>query len=209
MENKKEIQKIILNKLSIELSEYGFDKKIHGQSLWKPIDGGRSMIHVNFIEHETDFDITISVSLRIDAIEDMINSTNKLLTKNEKQSTSTIGCELGNLVTRSPKRYTINDSVNRDTVVSEIMDAIKASAFPFIEKYSNLENLMGTMLSDDENVWLLTPLHHRRAQNAIALAKLLNCKDIEIIIEDKRIFLESRKDFGLKLFNEFVKVLMQ
>lgn len=209
MENKKEVQKKMLNRLSIELSKYGFDKKVHGQSLWKPIEGGRSMIHVNFIEHESDFDITISVSIRIDLIEDMINSTNKLLTKSEKQSTSTIGCELGNLVRRSPKRYSINDSVNLDAVTSEIMEAIKVSAFPFIEKYSNLENLMETMLSDDENVWLLTPLHHRRAQNAVALAKLFNSKDIESIIENKRVFLESRKDFGLKLFNEFAKVLMK
>lgn len=204
----KEIQGVLLKRVSIELSHYGFDTKIHGQSFWKPTAGGHSMIHLCFIHHESDFDVTISASVRIDAIEDMINSTNKLLTIIEKQNTSTIGCEIGNLVSGIPKRYTVNHSVNLENIAYEMMNEIEDHAFPFIIKYSDLEVLFQTMIRDDKNVWLLAPLHHRRAQNAVALAKLLNHNNLSDIIESKRTFLESRKDYGLKMFNEFVKTVV-
>ena len=209
MKRMKEIQGELLRKVSIELSHYGFDSKIHGQSFWKPIEGGRSMVHLCFINHESDFDVTISASVRIDAIEDMINSTNKLLTKNEKQNTSTIGGEIGNLVSRIPKRYAVNDSVNLEAVTCEMLDEIINHAFPFFIKYSDLEILLETMIRDDKNVWLLAPLHHRRAQNAVALAKLLNHDNLSGIIESKRTFLESRKDYGLRMFNDFVKAVVE
>lgn len=209
MQNMNEIKKKTLNLLSTELSNYGFDAKLHGNSFWKQIGGGRSMINFSFIKHNSDYDVTISVSLRIDIIEDMINSTNTLLTRVEKLNTSTIGCELGNLISRIPRRYTIDDSVDLEVPTSQMMEAIKDLAFPFIEKYSNLETLMETSLRDDENVWILEPFHYKRAQNAVALAKILNYPNIESIIESKRTFLESKKDFGLRYFNEFVNGMFE
>lgn len=70
-----------------------------------------------------------------------------------------------------------------------MMASIKERAFPFIEKYSDLENVMEVMLSDDITVWLLSPFHHRRAQNAVALAKLLRVNELESIIKKQRDFL--------------------
>lgn len=209
MENKKEIKKKILNMMGEELSKYGFGKKAHGYSFWKPIDdGNRAMIHIAFIDHYVDFDMTVSVSIRIEIVENMVNSANNMLTKKEASDTSTIGIELGNLVEGRPKRYSVDDYTNLDDVISEMMVSIKERAFPFIEKYSDLENVMEVMLSDDIKVWLLSPFHHRRAQNAVALAKLLRVNELESIIKKQRDFLESRNDSGLKWFNNFVDKLM-
>ncbi len=207
MLDKKKIQNDILIKLSDKLSNLGFDKKIRGQSFWQPFDGGRAMIHVSFIEHDLDFDVTISVSLRIDAIEGMINQSNKLLSKREKEKTSSIGCELGNLSTEFQKRYTITHETNIDETVDIMLESIKITALPFITKYKNIDTLFLTMLKDDESVWLLVPIHYRRAQIAVALAKLMNNEQLEDIIQAKRKFLESRKDYGLNLFDEFVEAL--
>lgn len=209
MKKMKEIQVDLLEKVSIGLSHYGFDGKAHGQSFWKLIEIGRSMVHLCFINHESDFDVTISASVRIDAVEQLINSSSKLLTKQEKLSTSTIGCELGNLSSGIPKRYTINDSVDLDDIVFKMISAIKDYAIPFFEKYSDCEAVFKVMLRDDKDVWLLAPLHHRRAENAVALAKLLSDQRLGSIIESKRAFLESRKDYGLKTFNEFIETITE
>lgn len=207
MQDRKQIQNLLLKNLSNELSNIGFDKKIRGQSFWKQFEGGRAMIHFSFIEHESDFDVTISVSIRIDAIEDMINLSNKLLSKGEKQNTSTVGCEIGNLTSGMPKRYSITNQTNLDEILEQMMESIKSIALPFIVKYSNLETLLNAMISDDESAWILVPFHHRRAQNAVALAKLLDLEDVDSIIKNKRTFLELRKDYGLRMFEEFVRTI--
>lgn len=207
MENKKEIKKKILTVLATELSKYGFDRKIHGQSLWKPIAGGRAMIHISFMDY-IKLVVNISVSVRIDVIEDMINTSNNLLTKSEKIKTSTVGIELGNLVEGRPKDYSIDSSVDVDEIIYEIVELIKERAFPFIEKYINLENIMEVVLRDDRDAWQISPFHHTRAQTAVALAKILGRKDLESIIESKREFLESRNDFGLHLFNKFADIIL-
>jgi len=194
-------QKIyVLKSISSKLNSIGFKNKIRDQSFLHETNVGFSMIHLRFINHEDDFDITISVSIRINQVEEIINNSNNYLKKNEQIKTSTIGCELGNLVYGFQKRYKIESNSNLDKVIEEMIDFIKKNAFPFFEKFGELENVFEIALKDDQYSWMLFPFHYHRAQVAIVLAKILRRNDLDEIFEEKRLFLETRNEFGLDLF---------
>jgi len=69
--------------------------------------GGRQSFHSAFVNHDTDFDVTADVAIRFDAVGDMVNSSETLLSEPEKRGTYTLGTELGNLDGTSHQRWTI------------------------------------------------------------------------------------------------------
>ncbi|MCT8978823.1 hypothetical protein N4T77_19785 [Clostridium sp. CX1] len=209
MIDKKRLKKEILKEVANGLSNYGFDKKVYGQSFWKVIDNGRTMIHISFIEHDNDFDAVISVSIRFDSLEEMINIDNKLLTSKEKQQTSTLGIELGNLNEGRQRRLIINEKSNIKCVGEEILNTIKNVALPYIDKYQSMEDALVMMLRDDPEVWIFSPLHHKRAMNAIGLAKLLGKDNIKEISEKKIAFLKSINDYGLNMVMKFTERVLK
>lgn len=200
MKNKKEQKDYIVSEISKRLNDLGFINKVSGQSFLCKINIGMAMIHLSFINHENDFDVTISVSIRVNQVEDIINKSNELLKKSEQSKTSTIGCELGNLITGNQKRYSIYEQTNLDLVINEMIESIKSYAFPFIEKYCELENIYQIVIRDDKESWWISTFHHKRAQTAIILSKLLRKGDFDDIFNVKKEFLVKRNDYGLELF---------
>lgn len=130
---KKEQKSYILKNVSANLNEIGFNNKIRGQSFLHNIDIGVAMIHMSFINHVYDFDITISVSIRVNKVEEIINNSNGYLKMSEQSKTSTIGCELGNLSNGFQKRYEVFEDTKLDNVINEIIESIKNMLFPLLK----------------------------------------------------------------------------
>ncbi len=196
----------LMKGISISLVDLGFDSRIHGQSFWKSIEHGRAMVHLSFINHVIDFDVTVDVGIRLDELEDMINQGYSRLTENEKKNTATIGVELGNLTQGKQKRWTIASESDIDTVVIEIVDEVRNVAIPYIEKFSDLENVLEICRRDDPEAWDNSPIDYKRAINAIGLAKLMGKNELlESLIKDKTKYLQEQNDYGLPIFLEFVK----
>ncbi len=139
----------------------------------------------------------------------MINEHNQLLKPKEKLETSSIGVELGNLTEATQKRWSIYDESDIDSVVRGICRVIDEAAIPYIKKFGNMESVLVMMLRDDQEIWTFAPIHHRRAMNAIGLAKILGKDNIKRINEDKKAFLSDRNDFGLALFNDFSERIVE
>ncbi|GGI17871.1 hypothetical protein [Gottfriedia solisilvae] len=206
---KKQDQKnMLLDQLHKQLSIYGYKKNTSRQQLWKPFEFGKVAIHLSFINHLDDFDITVDVGIRFDELEEMKNMNNGLLNQKEKKQTFSIGTELGNLIVGKQRRWTIIEESNIENISNSIFSAIKEIAFPYIDKYSIKENVFNDCLSDGEESIVLTGIDYVRAMNAVGLAKILNKVDeIEQIIEDKTKFLEDKNDFGVSMFCNFVKTI--
>lgn len=207
MASMKEHRVALLKQLSERLVQIGFDKKIHGQSLWKFIEHGRASVHLSFINHVTDFDITVDVSIRIDRVEDMANASNKLLKDREKKMTYTIGTEIGNFINGRQKRWTIDKVEDIGPVCDDIFKCVMEVAVPYIDKYSELENIYEVLLRDDKEGWRHSPIHYRRAIGAVAMARLLGKSDYQDVIDEKTRFLKEREDSGLPFFLHFISKL--
>lgn len=208
--DKKELKKVLLKRVLDFLANYGFYRRLYGQSFWKPLNVGRGMIHLHFINHANDFDVTVSVSIRFDKLEEMINENNMLLKENEKNSTSTIGVELGNLTKGVQKRWTVKELDDLEFVASDICKMIVEAALPYIDKYKDMNTIFDIIMRDDPDAWLLSPFRHRLAMNAVGLAKLLNKNEmLEEIIRAKTRYLEERNDYGLQIFIQFANKIIK
>jgi hypothetical protein len=204
--NKKELKSTLLKQLAVLLIKHGFEKRIYGQSIKKPIENGTAKVHLAFIEHENDFDVKVDVGIRFDELENMKNEHNMLLTAKEKTNTSTIGVELGNISIGEPKRWTIISKDDIDSVIQSIYKEIKMFLLPFIEKYSCRENVFDLCIKEDSEANLICPLDLKRAINAVGLAIILKKEDqLNELIQTKRKYLEDKNDVGLPMYLSFIE----
>ncbi|KGK10060.1 hypothetical protein [Vibrio navarrensis] len=203
----KELQKNLLASVGEKLTAFGFGKKAKQQSFYRSIEGGWACVHLSFIEHADDFDVTVDVAVRFDEVEDLVNSKNNLLTKKEKAGTSTLGVELGNLSTGEQKRWSISSEDQISSVTDSILDAFDKLGEPYLLKYSSMGAAYELLSSDEKSVWKHCPFHATRAKKAIAISKLLDQPDIQNQISTRRQFLEDMKDFGLSDFVSFTNSL--
>lgn len=96
----KDAERAVLEQLGTRMAAHGFRPKPVGQSFYRDVPGGRWALHVSFIRHETDMDVTADVAVRINAIEQVVNQCETGLTDAEKRRSTTLGAELGNLSRR-------------------------------------------------------------------------------------------------------------
>lgn len=196
-----------MEQLHKRLSLFGYRKNASRQHFWKPFELGKVAIHVCFINHVDDFDIMIDVGIRYDQLEEMKNRNNFLLNQKEKKQTFSIGSELGNLSQGKPIRWTIHEESSIKAVVDSIFHVIEEVAFPYINKYTNMENTFNKCLNDNE---AMTPFDSKRAMNTVGLAKLLNrTEQMDLIIGDKLKLLEDKNDFEAELFINFANAVRE
>lgn len=201
--NVKELEKDLIKKLAERVGEHEFDTRAKAQSFYKQTPFGRVALHLAFIEHATDFDVTVDIAIRFDALEDIINEGNSHLTASEKRRTFSIGAELGNISEWEPKSWTVRSPADLEEVSRSIMDAFVDIGIPYIEKYSNMETALDALSGDDKATWLLSPFHDYRAKQAICLAFLLGQRDRFFdLVAAKTEFLTSIKHPGLQSFLE-------
>lgn len=198
-------QETLLKAVASRLSEHDFKAKIRDQSFLKLIEHGRVSLHLSFLERGDEFDVTADVAIRFDALEDLVNSDNKALSRAEKADTYTLGAELGNLRDRRQKAWEIRKLSQVEQVASGIYETYLQVAKPYIEKYSKMDAALEVLSRDDQEAWIHCPFHDARAQRAVGLAKLIGMpdSDLQALTAQKEQFLTARNDHGLGEFKLF------
>jgi hypothetical protein len=204
----KELQQKLLLFLGERISSYGFNKRPYGQSFIKLIPGGKISFHLAFIAHKIDFDVTADIAIRFDDLEYLVNLDNKVLSKKEKESTYSLGVELGNLCDGKQKRWNVSSEDELPVLVDQLIQYFEKYAVPYFEKYSIKQNAYALLSNNDQTAWIHCPVHSARAKRAVALALLLGYKDsIPNLIKQNVEFLRQKNDFGLKDFISFSDTL--
>jgi len=202
-----DLQKSLIEAITPELAAIGFTYKPKVRSFHRPIEGGRQSLHLGFINHKEDFDVTADVAVRNDAIEDLVNETRQL-TAAAKALTATVGAELGNISVGQPRRWKVASEADIGRAVRGIMDDFRTTGIPYLERFSSLEEILSALSGDEPANRLHAPLHADRARKALAAAYLLGRKDeFNSLIEAKTRYLTERNDFGLDNFKAFAESL--
>lgn len=202
------LERELLDEVGKRLARFGFSVRPKGQSFHRYFKDGRVVVHLAFIEHANDFDVTVDVAIRFDAVEDLVNRSNMLLSKREKGDTFTIGTELGNLERGQPFRIPLVGAGDVVRAVDDIVTKVEAVGLPYIERYSQPEAAYCLLSRDERAVWLHSPIHAERAKRACALLKVMG-RDSEIgdLGARKVAFLESVNDPGAAAFSRFLAEL--
>lgn len=201
----KELQSELLEAVGQRIAEYGFKYKASEQAYLRAIPDGRSCLHLAFIRHQHDFDVVADVAVRFDQLEDLVNSSNTLLSKKEKGQTYSLGAELGNISGEGQKRWSLASSSEVERVADQLVECFKAIGLPYLDRASNLEAGYQLLTSPGRDAWLHNPIHTARSKRVVGLAKILGRTDefAELVSESLQ-FLEGTKDFGLQDFKRFI-----
>jgi hypothetical protein len=203
-----ELQKQLLQAVGNRISKLGFSQRPVGQSFYRPARAGRAALHLGFINRLTDFDVTADVAVRIDAVEDLVNSDAPGLSAKEKGRTFTLGAELGNLGDGRQRRWTVSNINHVDSVARGIVEYFESVGVPFIERCSNLEAVLYVLAGHDKEAWLYAPIHGHRCKTVAALARILGDADrFDRVVMNCEEFLRSRNDPDLSTFQAFVTTL--
>jgi hypothetical protein len=204
----RELEHALLRETGKRLGRFGFSTRPKGQTFYRDIDGGRVGVHLSFIEHESDVDVTVDVAIRFDAVEELVHRSNKLLSKREKAETFTLGAELGNLEHGEPFRITVSSPGDVGRAAEGIETKLQTVGLPYMERYSQPEATYSLLSKDDGEVWVHSPIHAERAKRACALLAVMDRhSEINDLGAKKLSFLESVNDQGAAAFSRFLAEL--
>jgi hypothetical protein len=204
----RELERNLLQELGRRLVRFGFSSKPKGQTFYRDIDGGRVAVHVSFIEHVADVDVTTDIAIRFDAVEDLIHRSDKLLSPKAKAQTFTLGAELGNLERGEPFRLTLATHGDVPNIAEGTMTKLASVGLPYIEHYSSPETAYTLLSKDDRTAWMHSPIHAERAKRACALLVIMGRQsEIANLAVQKQAFLQSMNDPGAAAFARFLAEL--
>jgi hypothetical protein len=167
------LEKALLSEVGSFLHRYGFDSKPVGQSFRLAKPYGWASIHLAFVRHPpTDVDVIVNVAIRIDAVQDAIQESDKLITDMDRKNSATVGAELGNLKGAGQQRWTIASAEAIHPVALEILTECEATLLPFIERYSDMDVLLETLTTDAKTASTISPFENKRRKTVLALSKL-------------------------------------
>jgi hypothetical protein len=203
-----DMQKRLLQAISLEMPKYGFNKKFIGQSFYRSLDYGKWALHLSFIKHSDDCDVTADVSIRIDRIEELANKFDDRMKPSDKSKTFTIGAEFGNMIRIRPKRWTMMQESDIPLISSEILDKFNSIGIPYFQKYSNLENMYILLSSNRDLDHIHCPLIGPRCLRTVSLAYiLLKYDQIQNLIDKCDKILESNEDLQLNQYRKLVSYI--
>src|SRR2546422_1220772 len=185
------------------MPKYGFSERPVGQSFNKEVPIGRWILHISFIDHESDFHVTADVAIRVNAVEDLVHRG--LGSPTTRSRTATIGAELGNIADHRQRRWAVTRSEEINAVVEALVSEFKKFGLPYLQQYSDLKKMLDLLSPNDQSAWLHAPIHLRRCMSAVALAVVLKDPRAAEIARAGERFLLERKDPDLASFKEFVK----
>ena len=201
-------KRALLADLGPRLKPHGFGARPVGQTHRRGFPLGRQAVHLSFIDHDEDFDVTVDVAVRFDAVEGLVHRTNSLLSKSEKAQTYTLGAELGNIERREPRRWTVGSPANVSTTAVAIEASLLGVGFPYLNMYSDPHVALAMLARDDQEAWLHSPIDAERAKRAVALLVMVGRpEELGDLGRRKMEYLESVGDRGLAGFRRFWEAL--
>lgn len=204
----KEIRQALLNAVGDGILEFGFGRKVAGQSFRREFPGGECRLHLSFINHRADFDVTADVAVRFHALEELVDKNVRSISDREQRSTSSLGAELGNIAGVGQMRWHVATIDDLDSVTAGILNAFKEIGLPYLEVASTMEGAYKLLSAHGRDSWLHNPIHSARAKRVVGLAKLLKKEDeIPLKTAEYVNLLESNGSLALADFRDFLSRL--
>jgi hypothetical protein len=154
------LRSALLRSLGAQLNPMGFRQS--EQTFGKRWGAGKLLVHLSFVRHTDDFDVLVDVAVRLDAIEDRLNADRPQLSQRERANTATVGVELGNWSIGRPLRWTVSTPADLEPVVKGLLEELRRTGLPFLERFAQLEELERVLGADDKVARIICPIAEKR-----------------------------------------------
>lgn len=199
----------LIAELAARLESDGFRASAKEQAFRRAKPFGQWTVHIAFIPHRgVDLSISPSVSIRIDAVEDLANQHRNNLPAQVARRTATLGADLSNLSDTVPMRWTMVSLEDAAPVAEAICSDVRRIGYPFLERYSDMGNVFKLLSSSDSRDWWQAPGNDTRCNAAVTLAFLMgDPSTIESAVKACESQLAEHDPRSLPKFSEFVASL--
>jgi hypothetical protein len=199
------LEAALFEAVSGELAGFGFESKVKQQALVRKNVGCTWIIHIGFVRHRDDVDATIDLGVEIAPVDKLFSATEAT-----HWGAATIGAELGNLVDRRPRRWTIESVARAPQIAQQMRTEVEKFGIDWLGRFSQLETIYQTLVRNDAQSRLIMPLQAKRCAILLGLATLLRTKE-----EARQVFLEShallssRQEPMLQQFENYAAKLLE
>jgi hypothetical protein len=202
-------ERTLLMGLADQISTFGFNPKVLGQSFHQVVPTGKWEFHISFIAHKTDFDLTADVAVRVNAVEDLVNEFDTKLTTAEKRKSMTLGGELGNISEGVPRRWTVSSVEDIPAVCDGVIEAFHRIGLPFLQKHSDAAAAHRVLVSSRQADLLLAPVLGPRYMRAVASAYVTgNINEVDALSRRYEAELSETEDLYLEDFRSLAHGLL-
>ena len=196
--------------LEDKLSGTGFKKNLSRQALSRKTETGRQHIHLSLVSRISHVDVYVDLALRHDALDELVyENTVGWIDEKRKHETNTVGVDLGKLVgPLLPKPWSVDEKTDIDSVAESITFDLMLFGLPYLEKYSDLEQIFSSLRRGGRDADLLNIVPLSKALNLVGLAFLLRRFEIfDDLIEQEGNWLNSIPNSGQQVFLDFATAL--
>jgi hypothetical protein len=204
------LKEALLGEVGTKVSALGFKARSRSQSFLRRTAFGHEALHLSFFgEHEGAFCTTQDVAIRFSDVEEITMELEELMSRAEKKTTATLGCELGNLVKgKQMVWYDIGSQAQVRRAAEEMFAVFLKFGIPYFERYADREQAFAVLSNDGPEGGLHSPSLVSRAKRAVALALLLRGETAakELAAEKLR-RVQAADSLQLPQFREFIEWL--
>lgn len=194
----KDVKKGLGDSLALEMNKRGFIRRASIDSFVRKFPGGLQVVHLCFIYHGIDVDVTLDFGVRFTEVEDLINKHRPDVDDKYKKESMTLNADLSNLC-RKQIRWTITGMTDLGAAGKGILETIDTIILPDFEKHSSLQNCLHTVSGEGTYSIPYAVPDDWRAITAIAIAFVLGNKDqFTNLVKAKRDLLLARIEAGAK-----------
>lgn len=175
-----EFRKDLFDRMTPRMQPYGFAPRIRVETFHRKTELGWWVLGLTFVFHKLRTSVTASVGIRVDAVEKFWTAKAGLPPAASKGS-ATAGVELGRLTDGRYKPWYVTPTDNLDTVADDIVRAFSSFGLPYLERLSNLDNLLEALSGQEiHSMYVAQP--DIGCQRAVALALLLGQRQRAVAI---------------------------
>ena len=158
-----ELRSKLLAAVAAGLAPAGFAFQRSEQRFRKSWGETQLLVHIAFIKHPDDFDATVDVAVRHNAVEERLNAVRSYLSARDKRYTATVGVELGSWSVGAPRRWTLRSASDLPSVTNGILSELRRVGVPFLERFSSLEEVKRVLDENGREALLICPFEDKRA----------------------------------------------
>jgi hypothetical protein len=170
------IKKDFLNLFYLRMLELGFDKK-KSWTFYKTTVFGKVGVGLSIWKNYNCMDVAPSVSIRIDELENLLDGFRDSILNEKESSSFSVGANIGNIRSGVYRKWQIYYESEIKENIDEIVEMVKIVGLPYIEKYSNPQEMFSGLINPKTG-WLLSPMIAYRIQKALALTFVLDDYDL-------------------------------
>lgn len=199
----------LLNELAARLERHGLKYVKSRQAYIRRFPWGMWGVHLNFGSANAIL-AAIDIAIRFDEVENLLHELTDYLSPKEMRNTFTVGVELGNWYDGGWRHYKGHDKAEISATVGKMERDIVSEALPFLEKYSDLEEVYRLIAEETRESRLICAFNDKRAMVAIATAHVLGKSDEELrrLIDAKLDYLRDKKGADIDRVRKFADYVL-